>query len=69
MDYHDLEKDNCENCIHYKSCKDRIEFENLVKEFRNDSNANTLYNGIMSGKVSTNIVILHYMKCRFYEKR
>lgn len=69
MEYHDLEKNNCDNCIHHRSCKDKIEFDNLVKEFVLNSNANTLYKGLMSGRVSENMIILYNMKCRLYEKR
>lgn len=69
MEYHNLEENNCDNCIHNRTCKDRIKFNQLVMDFRSRSNANEMINGVASMNPGKNIVIMSYMKCRFYEKR
>lgn len=61
----------CNNCIHYNTCKDRIEFENLVDGFKRGSYSNIIIssagcNLISNEPVENNIKIEYEMWCKFW---
>lgn len=60
---------NCHNCQYYKTCKDRIEFDRFVRDFKQNSHANMIEDGLfLSGPSDDNIHIEYSVWCRYHKK-
>lgn len=58
----------CINCIHCKTCKDRINLDQLIANFISNSHANMLVEGLFIEDPTSNdnLIIKYEMCCKDY---